>query len=326
MTSTACSTPAFLITIDTEGDSVWERPRNVQTRNAEYLPRFQQLCETYKLKPTYLTNYEMACSPAFQDLARSCISRGTAEIGMHLHAWDSPPIQPLTEADHLHHPYLIDYPTSMMRDKIGFMTDLLEETFDVKVTSHRAGRWAFNETYAALLVERGYTVDCSVTPGHSWGRHPGAPGRFGTDYTDFPDRPYFLDAEDIRREGDTPLLEVPVTIRTSWLKQHWPGIYGSRVKSLARRIAAESQWLRPTGTNLASMLGLVTWAETGQRPYLEFMLHSSELMPGGSPTFPAAVSVERLYDDLDALFQVAARTFEGRTLSEFGARWQRLAR
>ena len=60
--------PAFLITIDTEGDNLWSRPRTMTTRNAEYLPRFQELCETYGLKPTYLTNWEMTNSPAFQVL------------------------------------------------------------------------------------------------------------------------------------------------------------------------------------------------------------------------------------------------------------------
>ena len=48
---------ALLITIDTEGDRLWSRPTTVETRNAEYLPRFQSLCERYGFKPTYLTNY-----------------------------------------------------------------------------------------------------------------------------------------------------------------------------------------------------------------------------------------------------------------------------
>jgi hypothetical protein len=39
--------PAFLITIDTEGDNLWSRPRTITTRNAHSLPRFQALCEKY---------------------------------------------------------------------------------------------------------------------------------------------------------------------------------------------------------------------------------------------------------------------------------------
>ncbi len=37
----------FIITIDTEGDNPWANPREITTRNAEYLPRFQSLCERF---------------------------------------------------------------------------------------------------------------------------------------------------------------------------------------------------------------------------------------------------------------------------------------
>lgn len=55
--------PAFLITIDTEGDNLWQKHDSITTENARYLPRFQQLCEKYGFKPVYLTNYEMAIDP-----------------------------------------------------------------------------------------------------------------------------------------------------------------------------------------------------------------------------------------------------------------------
>ena len=42
----------FLVTIDVEGDGLWEKPRQVETRNAAFLPRFQMLCERYGLRPT----------------------------------------------------------------------------------------------------------------------------------------------------------------------------------------------------------------------------------------------------------------------------------
>src|SRR4051794_19911505 len=101
--------PAFLISIDTEGDNVWSRGRHTETRNAASLPRFQALCERYRLKPTYLTNYEMACSKEFVAFGSDAVERGTAEIGMHLHAWNSPPLVPLTDDDDRHHPYLIEF-------------------------------------------------------------------------------------------------------------------------------------------------------------------------------------------------------------------------
>src|SRR5207237_8194683 len=51
---------AFIITIDTEGDDLGSSPREITTRNAKYLPRFQALCTRFKFRPVYLTDYEMA--------------------------------------------------------------------------------------------------------------------------------------------------------------------------------------------------------------------------------------------------------------------------
>jgi len=51
--------------------------------------------------------------------------------------------------------------------------------------------------------------------------------------------------------------------------------------------------------------------------YVEFMFHSLEFMPVRSPTFPDANSIERLYADLEALFERASALFSGVTLAEF---------
>jgi hypothetical protein len=81
------------------------------------------------------------------------------------------------------------------------------------VTSHRAGRWGISPAYARALVAGGYLVDSSVTPHVSWAGKKGDPrGRGGTDYSLYPETPYFLDLQDLSRPGTSPLLEVPVTI------------------------------------------------------------------------------------------------------------------
>ena len=55
--------------------------------------------------------------------------------------------------------------------------------------------------------------------------------------------------------------------------------------------------------------------------YIEFMLHSSELMPGGSPTFRNERSIELLYDQLETLFTTAAADYRGASLTEFRDRF-----
>src|SRR5205085_4604298 len=119
------------------------------------------------------------------------LSRGTGEIGMQLHTCDSPPELPLTEDDYRHHPHLIEYSQDLIREKVKVMTETLETVFGVKMVSHRAGRFSFNEVYAKILIDLGYLVDGSVTPGVSWKAYAGDPkGSGGTDFRGFPREPY----------------------------------------------------------------------------------------------------------------------------------------
>ncbi|WP_067709305.1 deacetylase [Erwinia sp. ErVv1] len=310
--------PAFIITIDTEGDNLWRnRSGNVTTKNAQYLARFQQISEKYAFKPTWLTNYEMAIDPVYIDFARDVIARGQGEVGMHLHAWNSPPVSPLTDDDWRFQPYLIEYPAEEMRSKVVYMTDLLEETFQTKMLSHRAGRWAFNEAYARLLIELGYRVDCSVTPRVNWTFSPGAPqGQGGTDYTHFPRDAYYLDINDISRPGNSPLLEVPMTTYykhsglMNSLKQGYDKLRG-------KQRSPSVYWLRPTGGNAQQMIAVAEKTLAQGADYVEFMLHSSEFMPDGSPTFKNEGDIDRLYDDLETLFSWLHHRTQGMTLAEF---------
>ncbi len=177
--------------------------------------------------------------------------------------------------------------------------------------------------YARILVDHGYRVDCSVTPHVSWVSTLGDPaGNGGTDFSGFPDVAYYIDLNDIRRPGDSPLLELPMTI----VSPAYPGMLGA-VRALlkhhrfgervANHLFRPCLWLRPTGRNRKALLHILAIAQQEQRPYIEFMLHSSELMPGGSPTFPSRESIEVLYDDLEALFTATRDVFEGHTLRDY---------
>jgi hypothetical protein len=313
--------PSFLITIDTEGDNLWARPERPSTINAAYLPRFQSLCERYGLKPTYLTSFEMAGSKLFQDFARDVIHEQTGEIGMHLHAWHTPPMVNLTSNDSYYMPYLMEYPEHLMLEKIVYLTKFLENTFQVKMFSHRAGRWGINPVYVRLLIEQGYRVDCSVTPHVSWRKFPGDPQQLGgSDFSRFPEFPFFLDPLHMDKPGNSTLLELPMTIiqrktPVDRLKAHFrPHSYLHRKFN---KHFPSLLWLRPSRGNLKRLLTIIDTVLEEGRPYAEFMLHSSELMPGGSPNFRSEKEIERLYEDLETLFGSVRDTFVGRTLREY---------
>lgn len=311
--------PAFLVTVDAEGDNIWSCPTNVTTENARHVPRFQALCEKYQLKPTYLTNYEMAISEPFVELVRDAVARGAAEVGLHIHAWNSPPMTGGETRGGMG--YLVEFREDAIIQKVDYMTGLLEERFNARMVSHRAGRWVFNETYARIIADRGYLVDCSVTPNVSWKKVKGfVDGDGGVDYRGFPSEPYFVDMNDIAKAGSSPLLEVPMTIARD------ESVLGGATRAVAERLprpfrrAAHhffppTSWFRPNGRNLGSMHELLN--RRSGASYIEFMIHSSELMPGGSPTYRTEQSIEQLYDHLEEIFEAAQSRYQGATLGEF---------
>ena len=312
--------PFFLITIDAEGDNLWNKPKIITTNNAKFLSRFQLLCDSYGLKPTYLTNYEMACSDVFKEFGHDVISNNKGEIGMHLHAWNNPPIVPLTKDDYLYQPYLIEYPPKVIKEKIKFITDLLEDTFNQKMVSHRSGRWAFNDSYARSLIEHGYKIDCSVTPLRSWKKTMGKPdGDGGSDYLSHSNEPYWIKNIDNNKKL---LLEVPVTIISenkrinylidnSMIPRKWI------TRSLQKKI--KPIWMRPNGENINSMKEIVDYKINNGSDYVMLILHSSELMPGGSPTFKNKKEIENLYLQLNVIFEYVQDIFQTATLSDYYA-------
>ncbi len=306
----------FLISIDTEGDNLWswKKGEEITTDNAWYLRRFQDLCNSYGFKPTYLTNYEMASSKVFVDFAKGALKSNCCSIGMHLHAWNSPP---LVELSNLHDapgaPYLIEHSDEIMEEKISYITKYLSDIFETPMRSHRAGRWAMNEHYFSLLEKYGYTVDCSVTPGVDWRNNKGATvGSMGSDYSDYPKKPYFVSADKI-------LMEIPVTL----LKTKHPFLADGdtlkeKAKQIYRGLSGRTVWLRPTGKNASQMLWMIKKiAGDKNMDYVMFMLHSSEFMPGGSPTFKTAEDIEKLYDDLGVIFAEVSKYFEGETIDRY---------
>jgi hypothetical protein len=307
-----------LITIDTEGDDLWSCPREITARNLAFLPRFQALCERFGFKPTYLTNWEALSDEGYQAFAKDALARGQCEVGLHIHSWNSPPLVPLTDDDYRHQPYLTEYPEELLRAKVRFMTDQLEQVFERKMLSHRGGRWAFDAVYARALVDEGYQVDCSATPHESWRSCPGDPsGIGGPDHSAAPDTPYFIEFG----PGEPRLLELPVTIlrRPRYGPELWLR------KALGKK-PYRADWMQPNGRNLRRLLAVVDEVAAQRRPYLEFTFHSSELMPGGSPAFRTARDIERLYAHLEMLFERVGRRFVGATLAEFAEDFVRLRR
>lgn len=311
----------FLITLDTEGDNLWTYKQGeiIDTKNTEFLPRFQDLCEEFGFKPTWLVNYEMVKDNKFVQWARKKQDDGKCEIGMHIHAWNTPPLDFDLPQKFDGQSYLIEYPENIMRQKFETTFSLLCDAFGKKPTSHRSGRWAMNQIYYDILVEHEMLADCSVTPHISWSDCCGQSVENGSDYSAASENPYFVN----HSSNEKNILELPVTIRMQhdFLKRR---IRSSKnfIRETLHFIKGRPTWMRPDGFNIQAMIHLAKNIYKSKCSYCMFMIHSSELMPGGSPTFKTDESIEFLYKDLRVLFAEMAKNYEGQTVSDFATRFQ----
>lgn len=294
----------FIITVDTEGDNLWSYTKGseVQTQNAFFIPRFQELCEKYGFKPVYLTNYEMINSFDYVEYIKPKVLTGKCEIGIHVHGWNNPPFYNLN-GKYEGNAFLVEYPDNIMEEKFKLTYDLIVKAIGKKPRSHRAGRWVMDERYFKLLEKYDISIDCSFTPSVSWIKTKGESRNYGCDYTHVPCKAHKI--------GN--VLEVPMSIIKSRRIFNYPNIK-SVVKQVLR---GKNIWLRPASSSLEEMKWLVN-SNPNKDNYVEFMVHSSELMPGGSPYFETKDDIDKLFSTLDELFTYAVnKGFIGCTLEEF---------
>ena len=198
------------------------------------------------------------------------------------------------------------------------ITAKIEENFGKSPTSFRGGRWSFDKRVRDKLIELGYKVDCSVTPKINWreiitkGNKDNAP-----DYTRTSAFAYYLDK--------SSLLEVPITIlhTNPWIKERvllpWISCNLPFVVHKAWHKLAGLKWLRIfPQTTVADLVKVYESAVKNKLGFIEFMIHSSELMPGGSPYSKTENDVRHVYSILEEFFQfLKTREVAGITLSNF---------
>lgn len=304
----------FIITVDTEGDNQWKYKigDKITTQNAFAIPRFQKICEKYGFKPVYLINYEMINNPSFVDFVSEKASEGKCEIGMHLHAWNTPPEYVLRkEKNEGGLPYLIEYPTEIMDSKVEYLTDLIKKRTGFRPVSHRAGRWAMDSRYFDILAKYNYLVDCSVTPGINWSNCRGyVEGSRGTDYSNHDSAPTYFKC----KKGG--IWEVPMSISPpyhSFCMKHITS-FNELKREIKKLLFGDNIWMRIMDSSINRQ---IQYANNNEAEYLMFMLHSSELISEGSRYFTTPESVEMFFQNMEKLFSEVHSRYYGATLKEY---------
>ena len=289
----------LIVTIDTEADNQWHEG-DLSLNNIKHLPRFQALCEKYGMKPTYLLSHEVAASNLVDDL-KDWQDKNLAEIGAHLHPWTTPPYE--ENHDYKIHSYPHELDDNQLLIKLKNLTDIISQKFNKLPVSFRAGRWGFDERVAKHLKSLGYKVDCSVTPKINWQKTIGDPQKNGgPDFRFHSVYPHTF-------EGIT---EIPMTIlftgifkkENTRLAKLFLSLPESFIKKVLNKLFFRQRWLRIFDSSSAKDWKLIyKSAVKNNLPVMEFMIHSSELMVGGSPYSKTEQQLENIYTQLEEMFK-----------------------
>jgi hypothetical protein len=309
----------LLVSVDTEADNQWLTPPPTTLENIKQIPKFQKICDTFNIVPTYLVSYEVAISDKCREILLPIHKTGRAEIGAHLHPWTCPPFSETEKSKSMGKVY----PSSLSQEyfslKLHTLTESLSKILESSPQTYRAGRWGIDSSHLDILHSEGYIVDTSVTPLISWGHER-------LNYTTAPIFPYFPSQDDICKPGDASILEVPLTVmftkrpHFTWLFLQNPQ---NPLTKLGRKLGFGPQPFRPLPRiGVDALLQILKQAIKLDLPMIHFMLHSSELLPGGSPYNKTPSDVKVLLMKIQKIIQAATSMgLEGQSISQFAKEW-----
>lgn len=295
----------FFLTVDTEGDHMWDKPNPIVATNVGKLYRFQELCNSFNIKPIYLTNYEAAINKDFQDFVNQY--KNQLEIGLHLHAWNSPPLYDLTGNDFFFQPYLHEYPDAVVKNKIDYLVSLLKDTFQTEIISHRGGRYSISELMLENLYENGIRVDCSVVPGFNWTETVDGNTR-GID---------FRTSSKKIHEIYPGIIEIPVT--TYCPNDHLPFLSDTNlIKRVLKKLTQQQKLtLRSKKDNLNDLKFLTDHCIKNEL-HMDYIIHSSELVAGTSHLLKNEAEEDLFFSNLTLFFEyLKKRGVESLTFKEY---------
>lgn len=291
-----------LVFADTEEEFDWSKPRRrdaTATRTTAALPDLHRRLFGFGIRTAYMVDYPIADAPAAVAVLRDFLEAGECSIGTQLHPWVNPPF---VEALTVRNSFSGNLPKAVEADKLTRLTERIEQSFGVRPTVYRAGRYGVGANSIALLEALGYVADVSVRAGFDYG------GEDGPRFHLVEPRPFWVGPE--RR-----LLEIPLsTFYTGALRRFGGRLFhaASRVPRLPGLLAHGRLLgrvpLTPEGTSLAEALEAIRIGlGEGQRVF-SISYHSPSVVPGHTPYVRDAADLARFNAWWDGVLTLLAKS------------------
>lgn len=298
------------MTVDTEEEWDWDGgwpTGEPAVSNIDDLPKFQAICDRHGVAPTYFTNHAVLANGRSRDVLLQLAAGKHAEIGMHIHPWNTPPIVD-SHAVVARETFLHNLPRNLVEAKLATVFEVFHE-LGLFPTSFRGGRYSSDEVIQSYLRDRGVLVDASVVPFTTW-KDDGAP-----DYRHRGLAPRRLPA---RRPEEGPFWQIPLTLAYSRRPQaFWRWCYEKiettalrhlRLIGIAERLGVvERMWLNFEYEPGERILSFLQKLRPMQLETIVMTIHSSSMVPGKSPFVRTTADQERMYAGMDLVFAELAR-------------------
>lgn len=282
--------PAFLVTVDVEEEFDWSQPlsrENTAVNSVVRLRKFQEFCRGSGVKPCYLVDYPVANSSIAKDILAAAFREGTADVGLQLHPWVTPPHHEEVSAANS---FACNLPPELQRDKLATLTRTVRGRFGVDARIYRAGRYGIGPDTPAMLAAEGIAIDSSVRAYHDYSKEG------GPDFSRSGPHPVWL-------EGRPGVVEIPLTtVFAGRLRRHGPVLYPWLGRHAATRGAAARLGLlnriplSPEGVDAEEAKAGIDIALAEQVPILNFAFHSPSLVPGNTPYVRDNADLDAFYD------------------------------
>lgn len=284
----ALGSPRFVVTVDTEEEFDWGAPFTRNNHGMSHIagvPRFQEMCDRYRIKPSYLIDYPVTQDATAVQMLGGFAADNRAEIGVQLHPWVNPPF---SEVISTHNSYACNLPADLEREKLTQLHSAIVGNMGFKPDAYRAGRYGAGRATPAILHDLGISIDTSVRARFDYS------GQGGPDYSRHPINPYWL------IEGE--LMELPLTTVFGGAASNYGDVVFGRWfnsdtarSALARSSMLERIALTPEGIPIEKALQGVDLALAEGVQVINLSFHSPSLALGHTPYVRSEADLDKLY-------------------------------
>lgn len=306
MTQSAIAFPSdfgtrFSVTVDTEEEFDWAAEldrRSTGTEATKALVVGQRYFERAGVKPLYYVDQPVIDNDAAADLLGGLLAARTADVGVHLHPWVTPPY---VEDVNRRNSYVGNLPRSVEQAKLRHIRDSISDRTGHTPVCYRAGRYGIGPNTLDLLAAEGFLIDSSVRSLFDY-RSDGGP--------------------DFRRDGllpwrcgpDAAIVEVPLTtLFTGRLRRIARSTY-PKLDQLPsfRSFLSHAGWmervpLTPEGVPAEKACAAIDVAIAIGLPLLTMSFHSPSLAVGHTPYVRTDADLDRFYRWFDIVLGHCAR-------------------